>query len=525
MSLERTPPPATAEPLISIAPTNIDSAVPQSGMDPNQCFICAELILEAQDCLVISKCGHVFHTHCIENFLQTSSERPVCKIACQLSELRKIHICSKQTQNNKPSTRRGRGARAHNYNTRSYSRNLFTDPHTPTLHLTPRTQIEQVTPDRDNAQSYSNAFVLSPYNRTVNPVSNANVDYNLINRMIEDNVTRLLQNMNMGQNTIRHENPINRDIISGNASNTAPCQNPQRNSFSNGSNFSSLSSNPDKISSIIQNWNLKFDGSTSGLNIEEFLYRVRVLTRDTFNSDFGLICRNLNILLSGKARDWFWRYHKNVQTIIWDDFCDAIRCQYRDFKSSYDIREEIRNRKQKPGESFDIYFDAVSTIMDRLPSPMSEMELIEILIRNLRPEIRQDLLYLPVHSITHLRKLVQMRENFLNDEHVRKNLASRNNINFAPRKYVAELGNSNLADATDATAESDVSVNAIHGPISSKCWNCDGTDHNWLNCLQDRNIFCYGCGTKGVYKPNCEKCTSKRQQFSKNFKPPPPAVN
>lgn len=34
----------------------------------------------------------------------------------------------------------------------------------------------------------------------------------------------------------------------------------------------------DKITSIIQNWNLRFDGSSTGLNVDEFLYRVRSLT-------------------------------------------------------------------------------------------------------------------------------------------------------------------------------------------------------------------------------------------------------
>lgn len=33
-------------------------------------------------------------------------------------------------------------------------------------------------------------------------------------------------------------------------------------------------------------------------------------------------------------------------------------------KSSFDLREEIRNRKQKPGESYDTFFDALSMIAD-----------------------------------------------------------------------------------------------------------------------------------------------------------------
>lgn len=121
----------------------------------------------------------------------------------------------------------------------------------------------------------------------------------------------------------------------------------------------------DKITSVIQNWNLKFDGSSTGLHVEEFLYRIRSLTKENFNGDFSLICKNLHILLIGKAREWYWRYHKQVHTIQWEEFCDAIRSQYKEYKSSFDIREEVRNRKQKAGENFDSFFESILSIMDR----------------------------------------------------------------------------------------------------------------------------------------------------------------
>lgn len=70
--------------------------------------------------------------------------------------------------------------------------------------------------------------------------------------------------------------------------------------------------NSDKATSIIQSWGLKFDGSSGGINVEEFLYRIRSLTEDHFNGDFSVILKNLNTLLVGKAKDWYWRYHKQI---------------------------------------------------------------------------------------------------------------------------------------------------------------------------------------------------------------------
>ena len=170
------------------------------------------------------------------------------------------------------------------------------------------------------------------------------------------------------------------------------------------------------------------------------MYRLKSLTNDNFNGDFSIICKNLQILLAGKARDWFWRYHKQEKGVIdWNEFCQFIRSQYRDFRSTFDIREETRNRKQKPGETFDLFYEAVSSIMDRLPSALSEMELIEIITRNLRPDIRKELLYVPINSISHLRKLVQMRETFYDAEDVKRNFNIRNINPHTVRRHVAEI--------------------------------------------------------------------------------------
>ncbi|KAI8125338.1 hypothetical protein CVS40_4253 [Lucilia cuprina] len=240
-------------------------------------------------------------------------------------------------------------------------------------------------------------------------------------------------------------------------------------SFSSNTSFSS-----DKLSSIIQNWGLKFDGTSNGLYVEEFLYRLRSLINDYFNGDFNFVRPNLHIVLAGKAKNWFWSYHKRAQPIIWEDFCNAIKDQYKDFKSPFDIREEIRNRKQKPGESFDMFYESISSLIDRLPNPLSESELVEIITRNLRPDIRHELLYQPSNSISNLRKLVQMRESFLNDEYVRRNFAARNPNTFIPRRQVAEIDFESSDLNQDFNFPQESSIEAVHKPeVVPRCWNCD----------------------------------------------------
>ena len=142
---------------------------------------------------------------------------------------------------------------------------------------------------------------------------------------------------------VNHGNTIN------NASNheanepTLPLSPNVNNYFSNSFNLS-----PEKVTYIIQKWNVHFDGSSSGLHCEEFIYRIRCLTNDNFNGNFEPVCKNLHLLLTNKASRWFWYFHKQMERITWDSFCTALRKQYKDYRTRFDILEELRNRKQKP---------------------------------------------------------------------------------------------------------------------------------------------------------------------------------
>lgn len=530
---------------------------------PSLCTVCNSAMDDGQECLILCGCSHSFHRICIETCLASSSTCPTCKRTCEPSDLRGIQAVPLPPQGSRNTSKksRGRGAMSRSYNTRSTTRNLFQESQNPLLNISsgPNGDLMQ-TPSRINSDSNRRHMEGSPLQTNLpNGGNNNNIDSNQLNEIIETTLTRLLQNSNIFQrlpyNNINTQSapftmthglsnppnlpPVSQNNIINNKPNTIPnidvnfhCNdrntNPVQMQSNNCSNFPTINLSPntqfapshinmkaDKITSIINNWNLKFDGSPNGLTIEEFLYRVKTLTRDTFNNDFTVICSNLNTLLTGKARDWYWRYHKQVQSITWESFCEAILNQYKLLKSSFDLQEELRNRKQKIGESYDSFYDALSLIADKLATPISEEELIVIISRNLRPEIRQDLLYVPIRSLSHLRKLVQMRESFLSDEYVRKNLASRNmNVNAMPRRYVAPLedeepekGDNTVNPFVDAICKSDTNL---------KCWNCDKIGHHWHDCLEDRSIFCYGCGAKQIYKPQCKYCSSRLQ--SKNLK-------
>lgn len=102
---------------------------------------------------------------------------------------------------------------------------------------------------------------------------------------------------------------------------------------------------------------------------EEFIYWVTVLTNETLDSDFAIMCRYIHVLFTRKARSWYWRYHKQVSQIGW-----------------------TQTRKQKQRESFSSCYEKKAFIV-KASIRVEEEELLEILKSNLLSESRQKLLY------------------------------------------------------------------------------------------------------------------------------------
>lgn len=529
--MERTPP------QVQTLATTVDANF-SATENFNKCIICGDCILVEQDVVTLSECNHSFHRNCIDNHLCTSPECPSCKRQCSLAEIRKVkNLCSNRG--------RPRGAMSKTYKTRSQVRNLFQGrfPNT-SVDLEPgREDVTEVgildTPtnsplpnkSHDNSRQKANA-------------PQSQIDYDQIGFIVENAVTRMLENLNLGPMFIERGNSPSRNSNSNR--NSRPTfldqnnsQNPNQRSSHYNTNANQTASNnytlvdhpninnrnsaattdnfnirPEKVTAIIKDWNIRFDGSHNGVNVDEFLYRVRTLTKENLNNDFSVLCKNLPLLLSGKAQDWYWRYHKQVPQIDWSPFCAALKYQYKEFRSSYDIKEEIRSRKMKPTETFEAFYDSILSMLDRLDQPMEEQEVIEILTRNLRPEIRHELLYVPIFSLAHLRKLVQMRESLLSEDQFRRGMSAK----IIPNQGIRKIADIDFDGCNDSFTEDKVQlVDAVQQPPRPvKCWNCNEFGHCWEDCEAERNIFCYGCGEKNTYKPQCAKCSSRKLWKSKN---------
>lgn len=532
--VERSPPGASYAPSVS------------SNVDDLKCLICNEIMdIDGQDCYIIVICNHIFHRACIEQALSTSDKCPYCGEFCQLSDLRKypqVPLVSTEmatqtdmTRKTRPSARgKPRGALANRPQTRSLAKNLFKEPMHSSVNISPHhTNIALIDMAEGNPNSnQNNAYVSvsqkNPENQvpsTSNIHTTVQIDYERIGLMIESRMTQMLQNLNLRPEPSIPVPPADfatrrASLQSQNRSSHSQPLSPVPHNSRSGSNSNRelencMSLRPEKVTSIIQNWNVKFSGSSTGLTVEEFLYRIKSLTAEHFQNNFDIICKNIPVLLTEKADKWFWRYHKQVDSIQWDAFCAALRYQFKDMRSNYELQEAVRNRKMKPGESFETFYDSVCSIADKLEHPMSEEELVGILVRNLRLEMRHELLYVPIYSVAHLRKLIQMRENLLVDEYSRRPSQGKTIGNAGNRRTVAEVHCEEEVEDLPPSA----CVDAVNQSAQSmKCWNCEEIGHSWQDCLKDRIIFCYGCGTKNVFKPQCVRCGHGRlSTVSKNF--------
>jgi len=273
----------------------------------------------------------------------------------------------------------------------------------------------------------------------------------------------------------------------------------------------------DKVAQIMCKWPVRFKGNDKDpLTVKDFLYRVSALTTSTLRGDFQLLCNNVSVLLEDRASTWFWRFHASMGgQFTWAAFCTQLSEEFRDRRSDFRIRELIRGRKQKEKEKFDTYYNDVLLLVDRLTHPLSGPELIDILRNNLRPELQRGILYVPTPSVG------QLREVILQHEILEEELSKSGNRGDALVRRVAELDSA--VDELPMAVTEPVEVSSLNAALS-RCWNCAETGHRWDSCQsKEWRKFCWGCGTPGVIKPKCARCSSKNSSRQETSSSPSPA--
>lgn len=472
------------------------------------CNACGESIASASSVRKIA-CGHIFHKACLDRAIKTRPFCPICDTRI---------VTESGTSSAAPVKTRSQAKQANNPVSLATgpAQNVGSADMTGNAANVAQTQgITQLVTDLVSAQQ---AQFMADFSAQMSQIIERQIASSFAALGVSnspDGPSRQRQTSPQQMQTLPVvENRTFRELFGitphidqpGGSQNRHPPSNAQAvlNTSSYGSSSSSdLTSRPDKVLQIISNWKLKFNGGQNGISVDNFIYRVEALTAQTLQGNYDLLCGNASSLFDGKVNDWFWRYHRSVNCIRWQDLCRALREQYQDSRTDVDLRELIRERKQKPNESFDSFYDSIVSLTDRLRTPLSDGLLVEILRRNLLPEIQHEILNIEIRSLQHLRDTCRRREFFMQDMRRRHGLAISKPVPIPKR--LSELDADENVVLTDPPDE----ISAIN----FVCWNCGQGGHRYQDCLEERTIFCYGCGAPNTYRPNCAKCASKNGRF------------
>ncbi|XP_037815734.1 uncharacterized protein LOC119606371 [Lucilia sericata] len=352
------------------------------------CIICNENL--GSENKTVTTCNHCFHSPCLRRWLETSPTCPVCRQPC--------NNLDGNSQDFQPT-------RLAPSNTRIEEEQFL---------VIVRTQ-DYITNSNNNKESMFQNINIGNNNRNNNNTNSPNLADNRSQIPNLDNRrTNPSSMMNTGPNPTPdwpQDNPFRAD------QSFRPAQSHRR------SGHIPLPVNVDnspltshQISNLINNWRVKYSGLNNDISIDEFIYRVNTLTSIHLNGNFDLLVEHVHSLFEGKALKWFWRFHRQTDTTpVWFDLCDALRREFKDTNTDYDIKDDMRRRKQKNSESFDSFLDTMMNLSDKLRIPFSESEFVEIIIRNLRTELRHELLHLNINDISTLRKEVRKHEKFFED--------------------------------------------------------------------------------------------------------------
>lgn len=107
----------------------------------------------------------------------------------------------------------------------------------------------------------------------------------------------------------QHEVQSSNQVLAGNTpQDTNRLSDLQQNmSFPNNSELRSSNSNVSnagRIASLINNWDIKFDGSPK-LSVENFIYRIESMVVDTLSGNFNVLCENAQCIFVNEAKDWY----------------------------------------------------------------------------------------------------------------------------------------------------------------------------------------------------------------------------
>lgn len=235
----------------------------------------------------------------------------------------------------------------------------------------------------------------------------------------------------------------------------------------------------------------------------------------------GELLDKIHYKLKGEASDWWFTREDHCST--WDKFESEIRFRFGNPNRDRGIRSQLRELRQKRGETFVAFVTEVEKLNQCLKRPHSSRTIFEIVWENMRPHYRSKLATTRVRNLEDLLELNHRIDAndlslFRTGHAVRNevhNIEAQSNsdseyssieeyaVNALQRKLKISKETQSIPQRQTSTNKMPVQTNS--DPALVKCWNCQKTGHHWRACQETKLIFCYACGNIGRTTRTCER--------------------
>lgn len=280
----------------------------------------------------------------------------------------------------------------------------------------------------------------------------------------------------------------------------------------------------------LDKWGIQFSGDSHGMDVSDFVFQVNeLIIAERIPNDRFL--DQAYILFAGEARRWYFTYKKKYKT--WDKFSKQLKIRFGDPNKDRKILQDIKDRKQRKGESFVAFCSEIEGMFERMTKQYSDRKRLKVLRNNMRRWYKTKLSFYKIKNIAHLNMLCQQldkdsgriysKSTHPTKKHIRNVDATSNSSSSSSDEqevcaFNKREGQRRKFSEPQKNASGLQEQENLQQPLSL-CWNCRKYGHRWRDCKQPKVIFCHACGTPGVTFFTCPKSHMLPQQTPKNENP------
>lgn len=295
----------------------------------------------------------------------------------------------------------------------------------------------------------------------------------------------------------------------------------------------------------VYKWPVKFSGKSDECSLNSFLQRVEEL-RIARKCSKAELFEASSDLFEGYALEWFRAQLRHKRFDSWDSLVGCLRQDFLPSNYDSELWRQIGRRTQHVNEPVVIYISIMENLFECLSEKPSEGTKLKILMSQVLPEYQS---HLALQNITEVSRLVAVCR-ALEDSEKNKNTfrppPNRNISTLEPGlSYTSISGSldnnvtcSNKGQASECCGSrersnprgkstyfsgefrrSTVNTSRENNPKDGvrmnlvseiHCWKCKGVGHVKRDCKKVQRVpTCFGCGKKGVIRPNCPNCYPK----------------